>query len=154
MPAKNQTNADTTNKQTLFNQIKAGDNKWLYAACGEIVNASRKATRDIKALNKLLETRDNTINGLQAQQEEKEDGCNLTPLTPKSTDEEIRSHARMLLMTKLNDKSITATEFGQFKDVFGLANADSDITVTTIDYRSMCTDCPLGRAPEVPVLVD
>ena len=58
------------------------------------------------------------------------------------TDQELRARLKVLLIERLNDRTLTASDIAQLKDVFGLANATSDLRIEGMDFKSMCEDCP------------
>ena len=113
---------DMTNRDDLYNAIRAtGTNKQLHALCATIA----------REVNRLEKHRDKTI--------EKEKEVGLNQLTIDSTDSELRAGVRALLINKVNDNSLTASEIGQFKDVFGLANEKDDLLIEAVDYSGACT---------------
>ena len=123
---------DMTNREDIYGAIRAAgsDNKQLHAVCANIAREVKRLTRD------------------KAKTEEKKKKDGLNQLTADSTDDELRVGVRNLLIAKVNDNSLTASEIGQFKDVFGLADASSDLLIETVDYANACTCdvphvCPL-----------
>lgn len=62
-------------------------------------------------------------------------------LTEDLTEDELRAHVKSLLITRLKDKTLTAAEIAQFKDVFGLANKSSDIEINVVNYAGICDGC-------------
>jgi hypothetical protein len=56
-------------------------------------------------------------------------------LPDNATDEQIRQAARLLLMDKLSAGTITAAEFAQFKDIFGLTQKDADLHIQMVDFK-------------------
>ena len=66
------------------------------------------------------------------------------------TDVELRARLKGLLIERLDDRTLTASDIAQLKDVFGLASAETDLVIQTIDYSSMCSDCPRMQPPVAP----
>lgn len=63
-------------------------------------------------------------------------------LKTEMTDKELRQELRSLLVEKLQNKTLQASEIAQLKDVFGLADQTSDLLVQAVDYSNMLIDCP------------
>ena len=124
---------DFTVKQQVYNALQAvrNDSRAFSAICEQASKELRDALKQVKKL--------------QASQPEgvsQELQQALDSLTLESTDSEVRLGARALLIGKLRSREISATEFGQFKDVFGLANASDLLTIDVTDYKDVVTDCP------------
>jgi post-segregation antitoxin (ccd killing protein) len=113
---------DYTDKQALFDAINSASNSQLWAIASTIS----------------LQLKEASIERERAMSSDVSD----------ITDADIRMRARTVLWNKLNDGTITAAEFGQFKDVFGLASAENDLNIRVISYRDICEGCPIGAEPE------
>ena len=133
------------NKQGLFdavNPVKA-DNKALYSVCGQI--AALIATERANALIAIKQEHNAQMQEMINQEDE------LGPLlTIDASEADIRTRAKGLLISMINKGKMTAQFFAQFKDVFGLANASDNLDITTVDFKSMCGDCPLMDSPALP----
>ena len=66
------------------------------------------------------------------------------------SDPELRVEVKKLLMRKLKSGSLTGADIGQFKDIFGLADATSDLVIEVVDYKDVCPECE-RRADEAEV---
>ena len=64
------------------------------------------------------------------------------------------THARAWLLTNLKAsvESGNTQAAKEIRDILDIGNASNEIEVHSVDYRSMCTDCPFGRAPDVPAV--
>lgn len=80
----------------------------------------------------------NTTKDQQKDNQSKKSGLN--PTLP--TDKQLRVELKQHLITKLANGQLQAAEIAQLKDIFGLANAQSDLQIELIDYKSLCDDCP------------
>ena len=128
---------DYSNAQTIYDTVRAAGNKTLYAICGQIATMAAnldKLERDQVTRKELASTKE----------QEKHEGVDetLNTLSLDSTDEELRLGARAFLIGKLKDNAITASEFAQFKDVFGLASQSDELRIITTDYSNAIIDCP------------
>jgi len=124
---------DLTDKQSIYDAIRSADATELWAFTSTVYALNR--TKD-----KLQEQVDNQCESAGAESR--------PPLSDDATDSEVRVRARAVLLDKLNDGSITAAEFAQFKDVFGLASAESDLNIRVVSYSELCADCPVAAQPE------
>ena len=125
---------DITSRDELFAAIRATgeSNSQLHAVCVAIATQAKRMDKEI---------------GKQTNEKEKRKGLN--QLTADSSDDELRAGVRLLLIAKVNDNSLTASEIGQFKDVFGLADASSDLVIETVDYANACTCDVPHVCPEI-----
>jgi hypothetical protein len=57
------------------------------------------------------------------------------------TDAELRAELRDFLITKLQDKTLSGSDIGQLKDVFGLADQTTDLIINTVDYKNAIIEC-------------
>ena len=117
---------DWTNKTDIFSAIKdvEGDNKRMYSLADsirlEIARAKKKSAKNVS----------NSLKGA------------LDILSVDSSDEELRNGARAILISKLKSNEISASEFAQFKDVFGLASNADTMEVYTVSYKDqLCDGC-------------
>ena len=124
---------DLTDKQSIYDAIRSADAKELWALVSTVYTLNR-------AKDKLQDQLDNI-------QVENSGAESRPSLSDDASDSEVRVRARAVLLDKLNDGSITAAEFAQFKDVFGLASAESDLNITVTSYADLCPDCPITRKP-------
>lgn len=130
---------DLTNKQELFNHISTvkEDSKALWGIVSSISLAMVAAEKTKDALDKVKKE-------LAEEYGEDADGnpCNPLDSTALVTDEQIRARVKRHLLNRLADGTLSASDIGQLKDVFGIANKESDLSISVIDYRSMCLGCP------------
>ena len=79
------------------------------------------------------------------QDNKKEDGLNPSP---DLSDSQLRTRLKNLLIVKLDNGTVTAAEIAQLKDVFGLADATSDLTIEIVNYKDACPECARREKPE------
>lgn len=148
---------DFTDKQAIYNAITAHrfDNPAMYALSQQIATKVTQLTKEVaklqetarKAKRKAQLERQDTVKVPESVQEA------LDALDIHSTDTELRTAARALLISKLQSKDISASEFAQFKDVFGLANASDDLNIELVMYTDLITECPsCGEPVHRPVI--
>ena len=72
------------------------------------------------------------------------------------TDEELRLRLKALLVERLDDRTLSASDIAQLKDVFGLADATSDLTIQITKFDGLCNDCThtFSLAPSEPIEKD
>ena len=121
---------DYTKSQEVYNLIRSTDSKALWNSAQSIATIASKLNKANQRIDELTK---------------KSGGANIADID----DTTIRSRAREVLWSKLDDGTIQAAEFAQFKDVFGLANAESDLSIVVQSYEGMCTDCQRMNPPEL-----
>lgn len=133
---------DYTDRDSIYNAIRmaSGDNSLTLTLAQDIRSQMNKANNRAKTAEQSAKS-----NGINQDVQSSLDSLGL-----HSTDAEIRTGARALLISKLQSKEISAAEFAQFKDVFGLANDANDLDIQTVEFKSMCDECPLMDSPALP----
>ena len=91
-----------------------------------------------KAQQPIYNTLHKQLRSIEKEDQEKKNGLNL-PDNP--TDTQLREALKALLVVKLKDNTLTAAEIAQLKDVFGLADATSDLTIEVVNYADSCPEC-------------
>jgi hypothetical protein len=126
------------NQQVLFDTINKADGKSLWSTCGVISNQLHKAAKAVTKLEKELTYREDN-----ATKEEKEKGSNPPTINVSTlTDAELRMHVKQLLMNRLSAGTLSASDIGQLKDIFGLASKTEELTIQVVDYSNAMLDCP------------
>lgn len=125
---------DLNNRDSIYSAIKlaSGDNSKVFALAQEIRTSFRKQGEEIK--REIERGNKGVVVGA------------LDSLTLDATDSEIRAGARALLISKLKQQEITAAEFAQFKDVFGLASAADQTSIVIESFSETVIDCPVCGA--------
>ena len=118
---------DLSNQQDVYTAIKSNDSKDLWTLAAQIAQSARKLSTTQKALNQ----------------------ANSSDVS-EVTESMLRTRTKEVLWQKLDSGEITAAEFAQFKDVFGLASAENDLQIEVVSYSELCADCPISREP-VPI---
>lgn len=118
---------DFTNKDHIFTRIREvmSDNKALYAFCNELriqIQAGRKEARES---NKALESAQKQIKKLEEMVSAPQD----------MSDEVLMDELRGLLFSKLKDKSLSAAEIRELKELFGLTQKQADLVIETVDFK-------------------
>lgn len=126
------------NQQELFDTINKADGKSLWSTCGVISNELRKAHKAIEEANTYRE-------GIERRtiEEKKEESLNPIKIDVSTlTDAELRMHVKQHLVNKLTDSTLSGSDIGQLKDIFGLASKTEDLTIQVVDYANALIDCP------------
>tara|TARA_Y100000310_G_scaffold211187_1_gene211926 strand:- start:57 stop:476 length:420 start_codon:yes stop_codon:yes gene_type:complete len=125
---------DLTDKQAIYNEIKIAankDGKALWPLIGKIHTHIHKLTKE-----------NNTLREEHTQKEKKKeeglDPSNLSDLT----DAELRQRVKGLLVARLDEGTLSASDIGQLKDIFGLASKTDDLSIEVVDYSNAIIDCP------------
>lgn len=136
------------NQQELFDTINKADGKSLWSTCGVISNQLHKATKAVTKLEKELAYREE-----HTTKEEKEKGSNSPTIDVSTlTDGELRMHVKQLLMDRLSAGTLSASDIGQLKDIFGLASKTEELQIEVVDYSNAIIDCPhCGVSLDKPV---
>lgn len=124
---------DYTNKQVIYAKIKecGDDGKALYGLCNDLRNlivagakaeavaekAVAKSEKRIAELEKALEAAEST--------EERD-----------MSDDVLMVKLRELLFVKLEDKTLSAAEIRELKELFGLTQKQADLIINVIDYAN------------------
>jgi|TARA_Y100000310_G_scaffold71020_1_gene66841 hypothetical protein len=113
---------DLTDKQSIYDNItKAKENKEKFELAGTIHRLIKKGI-------------DNT------RKETKEECLNLS--ANNLSDSELRVRVKGLLIKRLADGTLSASDIGQLKDIFGLASKTDDLSIEVVDYSNALIDCP------------
>lgn len=122
---------DLTDKQNIFNEIQAasGDNRKMFNIAQDVFHQVKKL-RDGRAQQEKDQAK--RSKGLEA----------LNSLSVDSTEAELRACTKLVLIEKLRDQSITAAEFAQFKDVFNLASDVDQLSIETVSFADVVSECP------------
>jgi hypothetical protein len=127
------------NQQELYNSIKKTDGKTAWATCATVANLLRKQ-------DKLIAQAQTYREGIELEREEqaKKKRDSLDSSSPESnlTDEELRLRVKNHLLVKLDDGSLSGSDIGQLKDIFGLASKVEELRIETVDYSNAIIDCP------------
>lgn len=126
---------DLSNRDDLFHAIKrtVNDNPALNALCSDISKAIRKLREYEK------QSSEDIPDTLKAVLEE---------LSPSSSDAELRTGARALFVHRLQVGSIKGADLGQFTNMLGLSDDDSDVVVELHDFGSLLEYHTLPGIPE------
>jgi hypothetical protein len=121
-----------TNQQELFDTINKADNSQLWSTCGVIARSAEKSAKLLAQATHREE---------QHREEEKKKGLDSQD-TANLTDEELRLRVKRHLLVKLSDGSLSGSDIGQLKDIFGLASKTEELTIEVVDYANAIIDCP------------
>ena len=126
---------DYTNKQVIYAKIKecGDDGKALYGLCNELRNLIVSGSKAEKVAEKAVAVAQKRVAALEKElAEAKASGAE----DFDTSDEGLRGEVRSLLVSKLRDKSLSAAEIREFKDLFGLTEKKADLIVNVIDYAN------------------
>ncbi len=126
---------DLTDVNDIYNAFKRtqGDNSSVHAVASYIARSFKRAKTtaitEFKTQQEAERVEQSLIDGTRLQ------------LSLDCTDAELRLGARAVLIGKLNSGEISAAEFGQFKDIFGLTSQKDHIEVVAASFAG-CSGCP------------
>jgi len=119
-------------KQQFFDHFKTADKSTLWSTATQL-EAALKQLSEANTKLKLIG------------QGESEAALDLT-------DEELRARVRRLLIARLDDQSLTASEIGQFTKIFGLDQDAERTIIEPINYCDICAECPAMQPPTLPTI--
>ena len=126
---------DYTSKQSIYDAIKIAskDGKALWPLISQLHTHMNKLQREVTTYREENTRRENRT------KEEKENGLDSLP---NLSDAELRSRVKNHLLVKLDDGSLSGSDIGQLKDIFGLASKVEELRIETVDYSNAIIDCP------------
>ncbi len=108
----------------------------LAAECGRRLKAAGQANHVTKAKQIIYDT----IRPILTNHIDTRINQNVEPAALVS-DVELRARLKALLIERLNDRTLSASDIAQLKDVFGLADAKSELTINITKYSGLCSEC-------------